>query len=119
MCRFGNGTDNVSYNYKLLDLNGVDFYYYEFLNTVHVDATYGLSIHGCSPRIFQGYPKQNKALNTIQLSGMVGLPLSIHSYLSHVEFGLDSLEFIPKNIPNVNQTLRINTRLLLWTNILF
>ncbi len=128
LCRWNsiaiaNQSIDVSFNYKVLPLNGIDFYFYEFINSTDVvDASLGVTIQGCSPRIFKGQPKVNKALNSDQLSvlSLESSPLSAVDYLSHVEFGGETLAFIPKVVPSINQTLRITEYgLRLWTNILF
>jgi hypothetical protein len=127
-CRFNSlaivGQDiDIDYKYKLLDLNGVDFYFYEFTNsTATIDASMGVKIEGCSPRIFVGQPNINKALNTEQLSvsSFTTGPLSMSDYISHVEFGSEYLQIIPKSTPSVNQTLAVNVAgFRLWTNVLF
>lgn len=128
LCRWNsiaivNQSIDVSFSYKLMELNDVDFYFYEFKNsTDYVDASLGVTIQGCSPRIFKGQPNVNKALNTQQLSALSfdSSPLSATDYLSHLEFGGEILAFIPKVVPSINQTLRITEQgFKLWTNILF
>lgn len=118
ICRLGNFTTNVNFNYKLLSLNGVDFYYYEFFNSTDVvDASYPFFIHGCSPQLFRGQPTVNKTVNFYEQTFTVQ-PLNISDYLSHIVVGNSELQFIPKTIPSINQTLGI-VNFTFWLNNLF
>jgi hypothetical protein len=102
-----NGTITVPFTYNLLNVNGLDFYFYSFGNSTDaVDASYGARIEKCSPVLFRG-TQQNIGPYQRYLDGFTGSPLSVSSYLKYIKVGSEYLELVPKSIPSVNQTMGI------------
>lgn len=100
-CQFNSEIDgtNVNYRYRRLFLNGVDFYYYIFdqsLAAITFNST-EISIESCSPTIFVG-PVVKKAYQF----GVSGYPID------YLNVGLEKVEFIPILGSFVNQTVELN-----------
>jgi hypothetical protein len=119
LCKFDsvvvNNTILISYDYKLLNLNGIYFYYYKFYNsTGAVDASYGVKIQNCSPIIFVG-AQSIKILN--DFNSFVTSPLSMPNYFNYLNLGANLLEIVPKNLPSVNQTMQVVGSFNVWTNL--
>jgi hypothetical protein len=107
-CQFNsvlfNDTITVGFTYRVLPLNGVDFYYYTFENaTGVVEGSEGVRIEGCSPILFRG------TTFTKLLSGTAGLITNPPNYLSHLVVGNERLQFVPLAIPTPGANMTIST----------
>lgn len=112
-----NGTETVPFTYNVLNVNGLDFYFYSFGNSTNaVEASYGVRIERCSPILFRGV-QQNLGPYQRYLNGFIGSPLSTVDYLSYLRVGEEYLELVPKSVPSVNQTMRIQPGFQLWLGL--
>lgn len=106
-CQFNsvlvNDTITVGFRYRLLELNGVNFYYYIFENaTGVVEGSEGVRIQNCSPILFRG-----NAFTKL-LSGTSGLLTNPPNYLSHLVVGNEVLQFVPLTIPTPGANMTIS-----------
>lgn len=106
-----NDTIVVPFDYKLMNLSGLEYYYYVFTNmSGAVEASTGAFLENCSPVLFRGsaYVKPST-----YVSGITTYPLD---YLSYLLIGNEKIQFVPKTIPIINATLYID-QLKIWVNI--
>lgn len=98
-------TSTVAFDYRLLELNGLDFYYYVFgqsSDPITVMDDEGARIENCSPIIFDSTALGTKPLYTGNLGG------------GEIRMGKQRVEI---RGPFANQTLQIEEGLQLWLNV--
>lgn len=100
----------ADYMYKLLTLNGVDFYYYVFgASTGAVEAgNEGARLEHCSPQIFVGHAV-DKPLFYLDADA---------DYVGRIRVGEGALEFIPKEGNDyTNRTLSVAAGFQVWVGL--
>ena len=112
-----NDTLTLDYTYNLIDIGGIDFYFYEFSGTNGTveTGTTPARIEGCVPSIFIGNTG-NGAVFRSQIDGLVGSPASPVDYVSTITVGDERLVFEPVAGADPMQTIGIEEMISVWVS---
>ena len=105
-----NFTQITAFKHNVIDIGGVEFYYYVFgatNDTVPV-GTLGARIGDCLPPIFIGGPTRGTVFRS-QITGFTGSPMLPVDYISTIVVGGQELKIVPVAAANPLQELGIGS----------
>lgn len=112
-----NDTLPLTYTYNVIDIGGVDFFFYEFTGTNGTveTGTIPARIEECVPAIFIGNTG-NGAVFRSQIEGLVGAPASPVDYVATITVGDERLVFVPVAGADPTQTIGIQDTISVWVS---